>query len=273
MDEQVIDDLYNRAKSKGYSKSKDEFIQLLHTDNEVLDDSYSYVKSMGYPKQISNFKTLIGFGSTTETSNDLKKKEDTQSLASDQTTVPTTDQTAVASTESPTEGTPLASPSQPTAPIIQGSPGLTAPLAASQASVVQPTEAAQPETTQASTTKQTAQASLPQAGAEAPIAIATPKVAEVTPIVVEKPKETPYFTGTVGAILETIDAQNPLFKLGDFIDDIGRAVDAGSKTAAAVTPGNKVLIQGRHADSALIKQLINASNEMNKLHRHGRWFL
>ena len=50
MDEQVIDDLYNRAVSKGYTKSRGEFVQLLHSDNEVFNDMYSYVKEKGYQK-------------------------------------------------------------------------------------------------------------------------------------------------------------------------------------------------------------------------------
>ena len=67
MDEQVIDDLYNRAKGLGYSKSRDEFISLLHTDNDVLNDNYSYVKSKGYKKSIEDFSVLTG--------NDVKKKK------------------------------------------------------------------------------------------------------------------------------------------------------------------------------------------------------
>ena len=60
MDEQVIDDLYNRAVSKGYTKSKGEFVQLLHSDNEVFNDMYSYVKEKGYQKTPDDFSALIG---------------------------------------------------------------------------------------------------------------------------------------------------------------------------------------------------------------------
>jgi len=60
MDEQVIDDLYNRAVSKGYTKSKGEFVQLLHNDNEVFNDMYSYVKEKGYQKTPDDFSALIG---------------------------------------------------------------------------------------------------------------------------------------------------------------------------------------------------------------------
>ena len=68
MDEQVIDDLYNRAVSSGYAKSREDFIQLLHSDNEVFDDMYSYVKEKGYGKTADDFSVLIG-------KNTLKKNE------------------------------------------------------------------------------------------------------------------------------------------------------------------------------------------------------
>lgn len=60
MDEQVIDDLYSRAVSKGYAKSKGEFVQLLHSDNEVFNDMYSYVKEKGYQKTPDDFSSLVG---------------------------------------------------------------------------------------------------------------------------------------------------------------------------------------------------------------------
>ena len=69
MDEQVIDDLYSRAVSKGYAKSKGEFVQLLHSDNEVFNDMYSYVKEKGYQKTPDDFSSLVG-----------KKKVGTESL-------------------------------------------------------------------------------------------------------------------------------------------------------------------------------------------------
>jgi hypothetical protein len=64
MDEQVINDLYNQAKSKGYLKSRNEFINLLHTDSEVFNDMYSYVKSKGYQKDVNSFSSLVGKGGT-----------------------------------------------------------------------------------------------------------------------------------------------------------------------------------------------------------------
>lgn len=60
MDEQVIQDLYRRATSLGYTKSQDDFVNLLHTDQEVFDDMYSYVQSQGYTKSTDDFATLVG---------------------------------------------------------------------------------------------------------------------------------------------------------------------------------------------------------------------
>ncbi len=60
MDEQVIQDLYNRARGKGYTKGIEDFKILLATDNEVVDDNYSYVRSQGYRKSREEFLTLVG---------------------------------------------------------------------------------------------------------------------------------------------------------------------------------------------------------------------
>ena len=64
MDEEVINDLYSRAKSKGYTKNRDEFVKLLHSDSDVLNDMYSYVKDKGYNKDINSFSNLVGKGQT-----------------------------------------------------------------------------------------------------------------------------------------------------------------------------------------------------------------
>jgi hypothetical protein len=60
MNEQVIDDLFNQAVSKGYKKSREEFVNLLHTNDAVLNDMYSYVQSKGYQKGIEDFSGLVG---------------------------------------------------------------------------------------------------------------------------------------------------------------------------------------------------------------------
>jgi hypothetical protein len=60
MNEQVIDDLFNQAVSKGYKKSREEFVSLLHTNDSVLNDMYSYVQSKGYQKGIEDFSGLVG---------------------------------------------------------------------------------------------------------------------------------------------------------------------------------------------------------------------
>lgn len=62
MDPEVLKDLYERATSQGYSKSIEEFTQLISSDQEVLDDNFDYVKTKGYSKDISEFSKLVGFG-------------------------------------------------------------------------------------------------------------------------------------------------------------------------------------------------------------------
>lgn len=62
MNEKVLQDLYNRAKSKGYNKDINQFKELLKTNDNVLNDNYEYVKSKGYNKKQDDFKSLL-FGS------------------------------------------------------------------------------------------------------------------------------------------------------------------------------------------------------------------
>jgi hypothetical protein len=62
MDEQVIQDLYNRAVSLGYKKSREEFISLLQSDSDVQNDNYAYVQSQGYSKSMNDFLGLVGGG-------------------------------------------------------------------------------------------------------------------------------------------------------------------------------------------------------------------
>lgn len=65
MDEEVLNDLYNRAVSQGYTKSIEEFAKLIKNDNDVFNDMYSYVKSKGYKKDQNSFGLLVGRGSQT----------------------------------------------------------------------------------------------------------------------------------------------------------------------------------------------------------------
>ena len=60
MNEEVINDLYNNAVSKGYKKSREEFVSLLQSNDAVMNDMYSYVQSKGYKKGVDDFKSLIG---------------------------------------------------------------------------------------------------------------------------------------------------------------------------------------------------------------------
>ena len=81
MDEQVIQDLFNRAVSKGYGKTLDEFKILLVNDNDVIEDNFEYVTSQGYTKSIDDFKVLIGAEKKKESSDSpvISPKESTES--------------------------------------------------------------------------------------------------------------------------------------------------------------------------------------------------
>ncbi len=58
--EEVLIDLYNRAQTKGYKKSLEDFTSVLYTNDNVLQDMYGYVQSKGYTKSLNDFENLIG---------------------------------------------------------------------------------------------------------------------------------------------------------------------------------------------------------------------
>lgn len=73
MDEEAIDRVYQLAVSKGYKKSKDEFLKLIQTDLQAFDEAYKLAVADGYKKSIDDFKyIMLGEGEP------VKKKEEQQ---------------------------------------------------------------------------------------------------------------------------------------------------------------------------------------------------
>tara|TARA_R110001592_G_scaffold211857_1_gene463914 strand:+ start:4704 stop:12263 length:7560 start_codon:yes stop_codon:yes gene_type:complete len=104
MDQEVLQDLYNRAVSKGYGKSIEEFSTLISSDQEVLEDNYNYVRQQGYQKPIEDFEVLVG----------LKKKD-----TPEDTVLPSEDGSSAQLTATPTpESTLLDTPDFDTDPNI-----------------------------------------------------------------------------------------------------------------------------------------------------------
>jgi hypothetical protein len=60
MNDEVINDLYNRAKALGYRKEREDFLSLLATNTQVFDDNFDYVQKQGYKKDKDAFAELIG---------------------------------------------------------------------------------------------------------------------------------------------------------------------------------------------------------------------
>lgn len=60
MNENLITELYNRALNKGYTKSREEFVALLGSDDEVYLDMFGYARSKGLVQSPAEFGTLVG---------------------------------------------------------------------------------------------------------------------------------------------------------------------------------------------------------------------
>ncbi len=60
MNEEAILDSYNLFVQNGYTKSLDEYKQLLLSNPNALNDSYGLFQQNGYKKSLDEFKTLMG---------------------------------------------------------------------------------------------------------------------------------------------------------------------------------------------------------------------
>jgi hypothetical protein len=60
MNEEALKDSYDLFKKAGYTKSIDEYSELLRSNEEALNDSYSLFKKAGYTKSIEDFSVLVG---------------------------------------------------------------------------------------------------------------------------------------------------------------------------------------------------------------------
>ena len=76
MNEQALKDSYELFKQKGYTKSFDEYVNLINTNPDALNDSYTLFKEKGYGKSIEDFSTLVG----------LKKKDESESIVQEDVT-------------------------------------------------------------------------------------------------------------------------------------------------------------------------------------------
>ena len=62
MNKKALNDSYTLFKSKGYTKSIDDYVKLINSNEKALNDSYNLFKSKGYTKSIDDFKVLLGVG-------------------------------------------------------------------------------------------------------------------------------------------------------------------------------------------------------------------
>ena len=84
----------------------------------------------------------------------------------------------------------------------------------------------------------------------------------------ETPKETPYFGGVLGSTLQAIDSEySPIGQLGvgDFIDDMGRAIASGVNQGDITTPANALLLAGKNASPEQIRKYIDAAKDYEKI--------
>jgi len=72
MNEQAQQDAYKLFQQGGYTKSFEEFVELINTDEQALGDAYTMFSNAGYQKSADDFSVLMGV-----------KKKDTDSVLED----------------------------------------------------------------------------------------------------------------------------------------------------------------------------------------------
>ena len=227
MNEQAIQDAYKLFVEQGYGKSIDDFKKLISTNPDALNDSYNLFKSQGYAKSIDDYSSLMGVGAQSQGELVKKDYKGLMGISAD---------IQVKKKEQTTPLEPQLDIQQPTTP---------------QSPMALPSED-----------------SFLASQKQLPTFETTPlkkDAKKLTRVVDETPKESDYFEGEFGATLRTMDAvaeaTGGLTGIGDFIDDIGRAIGGGQKQAAIVSPGNSILLSGPKASAETIRNLIKASKE------------
>ena len=117
MNEKALQQLYVLAQGDGYSKSFDDFKQLLSENKNAINQMYGLAQNDGYTKDVEQFKTLVGFGGAvggdamvSEAVEQVKKKDEPESLVSEEFALPNTPESFVPSPESDSlseDGTPI----------------------------------------------------------------------------------------------------------------------------------------------------------------------
>jgi len=57
---EVLEDLYQKAITKGFKGNKNDFIQKLYTNEALFLEMYNYVTTKGYKNEVNSFASLIG---------------------------------------------------------------------------------------------------------------------------------------------------------------------------------------------------------------------
>jgi hypothetical protein len=238
MNEQAIKDAYDLFVKNGYQKSIDDFKSLIASNPQALQDSYSLFTSNGYQKPIEDYKELMGLGG-------VKKKAEPSTTAS------------------PLAGSSSASQQPPVAKSTADG-GLVPP----KLDIPKPVA----ESTMAPLTPAKAQTQMEKQNKVAiSIEESKQKIRDKAKLIDETPKEKKHFTGKFGEALQAMDEYNPLFSmaglfgLGDVVDDMGRAIDAGNKQGALVTPSNKLMLSGKNATPEQVKKYIAAAKDVQNL--------
>ncbi len=115
MNEQAIKDSYELFKTGGYSKSYEEFVELINSNPQALEDSYTIFKTGGYSKSMEEYEELMGVKKKDGTSESIVVEEGMESVSPPQPESGSSDVSAPQEAESDLEAyqnTPVTAPQE-----------------------------------------------------------------------------------------------------------------------------------------------------------------
>jgi hypothetical protein len=234
MNEQAIKDAYDLFVSNGYSKSIEEFKQLVASNPTARKDAFDLFVSNGYGKQQQDFDILMG--AQPQEGLDLKKKEESI-LPQEQVQSQEVEQSL------PWLRQPKQQPKEEKLfPFSESTASTPSSESAKQFDFTEGIQKFNPKTYVAPTEEEQNIYNSSQ----------------------ESTEEKDYFTGAFGNFLRGIDKYAPI-GIGDYIDDLSRSVAQGYRSGTAAQEADKLLLQGTKPTLEQIQKFIEAQGSAEQL--------
>lgn len=290
MNEQALKDAYDLFVQHGYTKSFDEYKNLIATNDNALKDSYDIFTGAGYKKSIDDFSVLLGVKKKEDTATNSGSSMDSQSGTS---SLDSSSNPSITPSQKPlqmsSQDTRIWGEGFTSANLQQPFPNAQIPLPRYQASELQHDPVQEPTPTlkefgeQNLTPKQSEKdlAPTPNVDYEGEKNFFTVDQADKfikdhsynpvvnNPIANDLLKGAAHFLSSAQQISNTPN-ENPragaysqaMVHTADFVDDMLRSLNSGTVQGDAVAPAAAVALDGKYSDPETLKKYIATANAL-----------